>query len=561
MNDSFTLPMLREWLLTAQGSLRDARAEIDALNVFPVPDGDTGTNLYLTWEAACEAIRTSDANLDEGDRIHDRIPDRESESEFESTAYNIGRQAILGARGNSGVIMSALLRDLSSALAREPHAIAKAFRAGMQGAYSAVATPVEGTILTVARACADKAEELAEAGSELGEVITGAADAAYFALLKTPELLEQLRQAGVVDAGGRGLVVVLDSLVASVTGTRPRRELRGLVAPLNLASEITDRPRVAEVANQMRNPEEFEVMYHLKASDLGAIQSILQTIGSSVMIAGVGDFWNIHVHVPTNRISEAINCALTVGVVSNVSVTPLQDQPDSPSGPREPIQMTRLKRKLVVVTHGPGVEQLLLTLGTVTVPTAARQQPSAAELIAAGQRADSPEVVLLPSDRDAHGVADIAASELRSLGLRVAVIPTKSITQSLAAVAVHDIDIEFERDVVNMTRAASATHYGAVTQSIRDVLTMAGECHSGDFLGVIDGEVAIIGNSMLQVASQVLDRMLIPGTELVTIVAGLDCLPSETTQIAQWIKTKNSLLEVETIQGEQPFWPLIFGVE
>lgn len=559
MNDSFTLPMLREWLLTAQGSLREARAEIDALNVFPVPDGDTGTNLYLTWEAACEAIRPSNAEPGEGDRVHGS--DIEQDSEYESTAHNIGRQAILGARGNSGVIMSALLRDLSSALAREPRAIAKAFRAGMDGAYSAVATPVEGTILTVARACADKAEELAEAGSELAEVITGAADAAYFALLRTPELLEQLRQAGVVDAGGRGLVVVLDSLVASVTGTRPRRELRGLVAPLNLASEITQRPSATQGADQLHNSEEFEVMYHLEASDLGALQSTLQTIGSSVMIAGVGDYWNIHVHVPTSRISEAINCALSVGVVSNVSVTPLQCAPDSSSGPREPIAVTRLKRKLVVVTHGPGVEQLLLTLGTETVPTAARQQPSAAELIAAGQRADSPEVVLLPSDRDAHGVADIAASELRSFGLRVAVIPTKSITQSLAAVAVHDIDIEFERDVVNMTRAASATHYGAVTQSIRDVLTMAGECHSGDFLGVIDGEVAVVGTSMLQVASEVLDRMLIPGTELVTIVSGLDCLPSETTEIAQWIKSKNSLLDVETIRGEQPFWPLIFGVE
>lgn len=557
MNDSFTLPMLREWLLTAQGSLRDARAEIDALNVFPVPDGDTGTNLYLTWEAACGAIRPSNAESGEGDRDQGR----DHNSEYESTAHNIGRQAILGARGNSGVIMSALLRDLSSALAREPHAIAKAFRAGMDGAYSAVAAPVEGTILTVARACADKAEELAAAGSELAEIITGAADAAYFALLKTPELLEQLRQAGVVDAGGRGLVVVLDSLVASVTGTKPRRELRGLVAPLNLATEITQRPTLVVGADQVHHPEEFEVMYHLEAIDLGALQSTLQAIGSSVMIAGVENYWNIHVHVPVNKISESINCALSIGVVSNLSVTPLQSEPDSSLRPPEESQVTRLKRRLVVVTHGLGVEQLLLTLGAVTVPTAARQQPSAAELIAAGQQAGSAEVVLLPSDRDAHGVADIAASELRALGLRVGVIPTKSITQSLAAVAVHDVEIDFERDVVNMTRAASATHYGAVTQAIRDVLTLAGECRSGDFLGVIDGEVAIIGKSMLEVASEVLDRMLIPGTELVTIVAGLDCLPSETHQMAQWIKSKNSLLDIEIIRGEQPFWPMIFGVE
>lgn len=552
MSTTFTLPMLREWLLTAQASLRDARAEIDALNVFPVPDGDTGTNLYLTWEAACAAIHQEGFS---------EARNALEASEYQSEAQLIGRHAVLGARGNSGVIMSALLRDVCITLAREPHAIAQALRAGMIGAYSSVATPVEGTILTVARACADRAEEISEAGGELAEIISGAADAAYFALLQTPQLLDQLRRAGVVDAGGRGLVVVLDSLVASVTGTKPRREIRDLIAPINLTSEFLQRSHLSDGQSDLDRQEEFEVMFHLQAPDIDAMQSTLQSIGNSVMIAGVDNNWNVHVHVPSHRISDAINAALASGVMSNLSISPLKNDQGPSKNRTENYGATKIRRQLVVVTHGPGVEQLLDTLGVVTVPTPARQQPSAAELISAGRRTDSPEVVIVPSDRDAHGVADIAASELRSLGLRVGVIPTKSITQSLAAVAVHEADIDFEQDVVNMTRAASSTHYGAVTRATRNVLTMAGECQNGDFLGLIDGEISLIGQSMTHVASGVLDRMLIPGCELVTIVTGLDCSQSDTQAITEWIKLKEPLLDIEIIRGDQPFWPMIFGVE
>ena len=141
------------------------------------------------------------------------------------------------------------------------------------------------------------------------------------------------------------------------------------------------------------------------------------------------------------------------------------------------------------------------------------------------------------------------------------VIPTKSITQSLAAVAVHEVDIEFEQDVVNMTRAASATHYGAVTRATRDVLTMVGECRGGDYLGLIDGEISIIGQSLTNVAEGVLERLLIPGAELVTVVAGVDCTESDTQTIAEWVRIRDSVIDIEVIRGEQPLWPMIFGVE
>jgi uncharacterized protein len=550
VSTSFTLPMLRDWLLMAQTSLRAAREEIDALNVFPVPDGDTGTNLYLTWEAACEVLRHGDEYSWELDY-----------SEYDSAAREIGRQAILGARGNSGVIMSALLRDICLSISREPQSIANALRAGAQGAYNAVATPVEGTILTVARACADRAEELSHTGAELADVVTGAAEAAYAALLETPDLLEQLRHAGVVDAGGRGLVVVLDSLVASITGQQPvRRQSHHVGSSLKRIMNANQHTSVTA-------SHEFEVMYHLTTAQIDGLHEALSNIGDSVMVAGMDGIWNVHVHVQNNRISDAINIGLERGSISQLTVTPLESVANvSGSDSWQPLSDSDhddrgLARRLIAVSHGSGVQKLLLEQGAIPVQVPARLQPSAAELIDAGRRAMASEVIILPSDRDAHSVAEIAARELKSLGVRSSVIPTRSITQTLAAVAVHDADLDFEHDVVSMTRASSATHYGAVTIATRDVLTMAGECFSGDTLGLIDGEISLVGPVLLDIAQGVLERMLAPGAELVTIVSGHESNPADLVALIEWIKNYDPLIQIEVIHGEQPLWPYIFGVE
>jgi uncharacterized protein len=610
VSGSFTLPMLTDWLLMAQSSLRAARAEIDALNVFPVPDGDTGTNLYLTWEAACAGFRHAGSGEASPPASppgsQSRSQSAIGDTDFASAAYRIGRDAILGARGNSGVIMSALLRDLCASIAREPQAIAQAMRAGALGAYSVVSAPVEGTILTVARACADKAEEITQRGGELPEIVSEAADAAYQALLQTPELLDQLRNAGVVDAGGRGLVVVLDSLVATITGVAPRRDLS------RHFSDGTSRVLVNSETRASASLD-FEVMYHLETDSLGAnsseidvegtesegtksqgtkslepLHKLLVAIGESVMIAGIDGTWNVHVHVPAHRIADSINAGLALGAVSKISVTQLGKEaipsvashgllgaqsvdvgtsarrcdPEGPPAPDNSVRSSSsAQRALIVVTHGVGIQTLLSDQGIVCVPTPARQQPSAAELIAAGKSANSAQVVLLPSDKDAHAVADIAAKELRDFGLRASVVPTKSITQSLAAAAVHDPFIDFEQDVVNMTRAASSTHYGAVTQATRNVLTMVGECEAGDVLGLIDGDIAVLGNDFVSVSQELLNKMLAPGAELVTIVLGQECQETDCDRITEWIRSHNPLLDLEVIRGEQPLWPFIFGVE
>jgi DAK2 domain fusion protein YloV len=528
----FTLPILHTWLVEALSALRAARGEIDALNVFPVPDGDTGTNLYLTVEAACAAFI-------------------EPCEDLAAAALGVGRAAILGARGNSGVIFSALLRDLVSELARSPEDFARALSQGASGAYRAVASPLEGTILTVASQSAQEAELVASRGADLAEVAIAAADAAYSSLLRTPELLVQLRDAGVVDAGGRGLVVVLDALVTVLTGATPRRTDHA-IHPVGHYS------RSIESKDYKGGDVECEVMYHFDAEECTELRNVLESLGTSVMIAGIDSLWKVHVHVPLHRVSDCINAGIARGIVTQVCVVPLDLHAANGAHPQSNEVRSRI---LIAVTHGEGVQRLLESLGVTCIPTPARQQPSAAEIIAAIKGSEAREIVILPADRDTHPVADIAAADMRAVGYRVSVIPCRAITQSLAAIAVHDSSLEFDRDVVSMTRAASATRYGAITRATRDVLTMAGACKSGDYLGLIDGEISVIDSDLLTVSKNLLRRMLAPGAELLTIVTGNELTEPEIESFLTWVKASYPLIDLELVSGEQPLWPFIFGVE
>lgn len=529
---SFTLPILHTWLVEAQSALRAAREEIDALNVFPVPDGDTGTNLYLTVEAACAAFI-------------------EPCEDLAAAALGVGRAAILGARGNSGVIFSALLRDLVAELAKSPEDFARALSQGASGAYRAVASPLEGTILTVASQSAQEAELVASRGADLAEVAIAAADAAYSSLLRTPELLVQLRDAGVVDAGGRGLVVVLDALVTVLTGATPRRTDHA-IHPVGHYSRSVDSKeyKVGDI--------ECEVMYHFDAEECTELRNVLESLGTSVMVAGIDSLWKVHVHVPLHRVSDCINAGIARGIVTQVCVVPLDLHAANGAHPQSTEVRSRI---LIAVTHGEGVQRLLESLGVTCIPTPARQQPSAAEIIAAIKGSEAREIVILPADRDTHPVADIAAADMRAVGYRVSVIPSRAITQTLAAIAVHDSSLEFDRDVVSMTRAASATRYGAITRATRDVLTMAGACKSGDYLGLIDGEISVIDSDLLTVSKNLLRRMLAPGAELLTIVTGNELTEPEIESFLTWVKASYPLIDLELVSGEQPLWPFIFGVE
>ena len=532
--------LVRDWAQRALSGLGDARVEIDALNVFPVPDGDTGTNLYLTMESACLAVDECWSDAVDAPGV-------------DEAARAMSTGALMGARGNSGVILSQILRGTSEILggltdgdALDGSAVHRLLVRAADLGYEAVARPVEGTILTVARAAADAAATRVQDGAaDAAAVVEAAAQGAREALALTPTMLESLRLAGVVDAGGRGLVVVLDALAEVVSGVRRTGGDFGLHTPL-------PRPADAEATHHYGGPA-YEVMFLLEADDdaVPALRAELDSLGDSLVVVGGDRLWNVHVHV--DDAGAAVEAAMAAGRPYRLRITHL-DVVVPTSAPVD-------GRALVAVSHGPGVADLLGSVGVGIVPALARQRPSTAELLDAVRLMHAAEVVLLPSDKDTRGVAEAAAEQARADGLRVSVIPTRSIVQTLAAVAVHDPSARFDDDVVAMTRAAGATRYAAVTVASRTALTTVGPCDVGDILGLVDGDIVVVGDDVSSVTRDILTRMLAIGGELVTLVLGADAGRDLSVDLPEWLGERYPLTDVVVYDGGQPLWPIIMGVE
>ncbi|MSW43196.1 MAG: dihydroxyacetone kinase, partial [Actinobacteria bacterium] len=296
----------------------------------------------------------------------------------------------------------------------------------------------------------------------------------------------------------------------------------------------------------------FEVMYLLDAdaAAVDRLRAALGLLGDSLVVSGSPPLWNVHVHVDDP--GAAVEAGIEAGRPHRIRITALD---------RQAVGRDRPGRALVAVTHGPGTSALLHEAGVITVPALPNTRPSTAELLAAVLESGAQEVVLLPSDGDTRAVAGVAASEARAAGVRVSVIPTKAIVQTLAAVAVHDSAAAFEEDVVAMTRAASATRYAAVTVATREVLTTAGPCRVGDILGLVDGDISSVGNDTAHVARELLNAMLAAGGELVTLVFGCDIDPSFGDGLTTWLAAAHPMVEVVAYDGGQPLWPVIIGVE
>jgi DAK2 domain fusion protein YloV len=531
---------LTGWAALALDGMKTHRRAIDALNVFPVPDGDTGTNMYLTLEAGVAAMMAIEGDIPEPGNAR---------------LAALARGMLLGARGNSGVIMSELLRGIAATRAADLTRpmdgswLADALTRAASAAFSAVSNPKEGTVLTVARAAAAAATEIAaETDGDLQAVTRAAAEAARTALAATTGQLEALRRAGVVDAGGRGYVVLTDALLEIVTGVH---------------SELPEFARLAPEPDSLADPEHmlhgyggpaYEVMYLLDAPDeaIPGFKARLAGLGDSLVVVGGDALWNIHVHV--DDAGAAVEAALSIGAPYRIRITYLAAVVDAGAQPTG--------RALVVVAHGAGVADLLEASGVTVVRAPELGRPSTAEMLAGIEATGAHEVVLLPGDKDSRPVAEAAGLAARDSGHRVAVIPTRSIVQSLAAVAVHDPSEDFDDDVVSMSRASSATQYAGLTTASRAAITTAGACKVGDELGLIAGDILEIGSDVQQVARAVLTRMLARGgAELVTIVLGADAPPDLLDGIERWVERHHPEVEVVGYEGGQPRWHAIIGVE
>ena len=533
---------LRATITCFRDTLHAHARELDRLNVYPVPDGDTGTNMARTLDAVVTEMDAAPAEL-------------------AATCRAVAHGSLMGARGNSGVILSQILRGMTTSFEQAvdlgPRAVASALTAASEAAYEAVLRPIEGTILTVAREAAAAASTAAKAtGATLGEVLGAASRRAHEALEHTPDLLPVLKDAGVVDAGGAGFVLFLDSALHVVDGQ-----------PLPPAP--SDDPQIdstviarrAEAEQATANGPRYEVMFFLDLADAGIprFKEAWGRIGDSIVLVGGAGLWNCHVH--TDDIGAAIEAALTAGGRPwQIAVTDLWEQAASEHALREEAMRRPRTCGVVAVAAGAGLRDLLTRLGVQGVVAGGQtMNPSTAELLEAVEKVGAGQVVLLPANRNILPVAEQAAS---LTGKMARVVTACSIPEALAALVAYDPDVGAAENAGRMTEAMAGVASGEVTRAVRAAASAVGDVEAGDWLGLIQGDgIVAVASSAVAAAIATLDRLVTDDHELVTLVHGEDTSAAEVAALRDWLQVARPGVEIEVHDGGQPLYPFLFGAE
>ncbi len=546
--ERFSPDALRKTVVTFRDTMKAHAPAINRLNVYPVPDGDTGTNM----------ARTLDAVVAELDKASDDLV---------STSNAISHGSLMGARGNSGVILSQILRGLAGHLKEaadgSAHKLAGALKAASAAAYQAVLKPIEGTILTVVREAADASHHAAEAGGSVVEVLRAARDAGRAALARTPDLLPVLKDAGVVDAGGAGFMLFLDSALHVVDGEplpQPAED-DGLPVVHTVRHHEGEGPSVADLR--------YEVMYLMDLADdrIEAFKQAWGEIGDSIVVVGGDGLWNCHVH--TNEIGAAVEVALDLdGRPRQIRVTDLFEEVAEEHAHREaqlagipePEPLPAVTTAVVAVASGHGLESLFKQLGVQRVVTGGQTlNPSTAELLEAVEAVNAQHVIVLPNNKNIIPVAQ----QLDALTAKsVQVVPTRSMPEALAALVVYDPEGPAEANAADMADAAGSVLAGELTQAVRDTTSELGPISEGDWIGIVrgDGIVSVAGD-LLAAGQRLLDHLLADGRELLTVVAGRDAAELHTQALSAWLATTYPMVQVEVHHGGQPLYPYLFGAE
>ena len=601
----------RRWAMATRAAFAAHRAEIDDVNVFPVPDGDTGTNLYITLDSALEAVREpreSRESGESGESLPGSAPG--AKPTLAGDAAALARATLLAARGNSGVILSQVIRGLSEVIAEAADAggddladaggddladagsgthgthgtngtdgldgptLALAVRRASDRAYGSVTRPVEGTILSVASAAASAAELAAESGSDLYAVAHAALAAARVALAGTTAQLPVLASAGVVDAGGMGYVLVLEALERVIAGelvAEPLPEPAARPAPVafrtaahadhDAGGDGGDGGDTSGDTSDGGQPEPgvpaYEVMYLLSDSAEDAVARLrerLDSLGDSVLVVGGEDLWNVHVHV--DDVGAAIQAGIEAGRPHRIVVTHFGDQQRARTAqsPRGPVAV-------VACAAGAGLAEVFSAAGAVVVFNGPGRRASAGRLLDAMLSAGSRCVLVLPNDIDTQHAAEAAASAAGDAGLEVYIVRSRSAVQGIAALAVFEPAASGQDNLVAMSAAAAATRHAAVEVASKETLTSAGWCRPGDVLGVVDGDVVVIGRDLAVVGAEMVARLLAGGGELLTVVSGAGGGPELSAVVVGSAREGHHDVEVSIIEGGQSTYPLLLGVE
>ena len=502
----------------ALAALEASRQRIDDLNVYPVPDGDTGTNMTLTVRPVVDAL--------ERDR-----------------AVDVGRAILMGARGNSGVILSQLvagaLRELPEGTI-DSRAVARMLRSASDAGYAAVRNPQEGTILTVARSLAERAEEIAEDDPPLEEALADVLAAGEVALARTTEQLDVLKQAGVVDAGGAGLLEIVRGIASHVRGEE-LPEPAPLLEPIPLEAIHLELSKFRYctsffVEGDRVDPEELE--------------AALAKLGDSLLVVGARGAVKAHLH--TDEPGTALSLATAVGVIGEVDVKNMHLQ----TAEREERILEATACGVVAVCAGDGNRRLFESLGAACVEGGQSMNPSTADIVAAIEALPSSEAVVLPNNKNVI----LAAEQAVGASARPArLVPTRSVQAGLGAMVAFDPNRSAEENAPEMEQAAAGVRSGAVTRASRDAVVGDLAVAEGQFLGLLEGDPVTAGPVLQPVAREVLEQLLEQGADVLTVLAGENA--EGVDDLVAFVEEQHPGLEIEVHEGGQPHYPLLFAAE
>jgi uncharacterized protein len=540
---------LKKAMLAGAASLEESREIINALNVFPVPDGDTGSNLYATMQAALRDVVNSE------------------DTSAGVISAKMAHGALLGARGNSGVIFSNILRGLAHGLEKKQTFsaldLAMALDEAQRRAYRGAPKPVEGTILTVVRETAEAAMASAKRGDDLVMMMQESIIAARQSVARTPDLLPTLKQAGVVDAGGQGLCTILEGVWRYVRGEAGQLTTASLIASSSVP-RLDSTPKKGRVKIE----EEFgyEVVFLLRGEKLD-VDDIRQTImnmgGVSTIVAGDEKMLKVHTH--TKWPGKILDYGVSIGSLLDINIENLQEQSLTYAAASEAEHTAESAQPLteqiatVAVVAGPGFEKVFRSIGvTALVPGGQTMNPSTEELLAAVNAVDAGQVILLPDNSNVV----LSAQQVSGLSNKeIFVVPTESMPQGIAALLGFNFEADFESNCESMSEAAKHIQTAEITTAIRTVNISDVRVREGDLIGLVNGNLVIAGQDMDYVIRETLQRMNIDRYEIVTLYFGEGVSEQQAESTARSIKEKYSHLEIEVVDGGQPHYAYIISAE
>ncbi len=536
---------LREMFAAATNWLEKSASDIDALNVFPVPDGDCGTNMLLTMRSTIE----------EADRVHDR--------DVSAVAQAMASGALMGARGNSGVILSQFWRGLAQGLAEKEafngSDLANALLQASTMAYKGLSNPVEGTILTVLKDAAAAAQAQAAGGSDDPvSVMEAAVDAASESVANTPSLLAVLREAGVVDAGGQGLYTILEGALRYLRGEAEQMQFR---KPQMIASNIPLTPLAITAPERLavdEIPFGYCTEFMLKGKDLelDQLRKKLAKKGESLIV--VGDDAMIRVHIHTLDPGNVIHYATSLGTTHHVSIRNMDEQR------LEFLEMQRGRvpvtgMAITAVVSGDGLTDVFTSLGVAAIVLGGQtMNPSTKDLLQAVEQVASDKVIILPNNKNIV----LTAEQVKSLTEKsIKVVPTETIPQGVAALLAFDYEADFETNGRIMTEAMSTVKTIEITRAVHSTKLNGLNIKKKQAIGLLDGNLVAAGDKSVDVLGDVLSKVDLDKAEVVTIYYGADTKEAEAQQINASISEKYPNLQVEVVKGGQPHYNYIISIE